>query len=199
VVSGALGLAAGAPAQRTTVAALGDAVAEPTETFAVNLSAAFNATIADAQGVGTILDDDAAVTPTVAIDDVTVTEGNAGTTTAVFTVSLSAKSGQNGNVDDATANDTATAQGDHPLTSRPLTFAPGVTTHSITVAAVGETIFEANEHFLVNLSNPVNATLADAQGIGTITNDDAPPTLAVNDVTVTEGDTGTTSAVFTVT
>src|SRR5262249_20306313 len=48
-----------------------------------------------------------------------------------------------------------------------------------------------------SLSNPLNATLADAQGAGTIVNDDAPPTVAINDTTVTEG--ATSAALFTVT
>src|SRR5262249_59586068 len=90
-------------------------------------------------------------------------------------------------------------RGDYASTGGTRSPRRGGTSHTITGAVVGETIFEANERFLVNLSNPVNATLADAQGIGTITNDDAAPTLAVNDVTVTEGDTGSTGAVFTVT
>ena len=51
----------------------------------------------------------------------------------------------------------------------------------------------------MNLSNPINATIADGQGIGTITDDDPPPTLSINDVTVAEGNAGTTDATFTVT
>ena len=61
---------------------IGDTAQEPDETFAVNLSAAANATIFKAQGVGTILDDDTPIfpgaTPTLSIDDVSVIEGNAG-------------------------------------------------------------------------------------------------------------------------
>ena len=52
---------------------------------------------------------------------------------------------------------------------------------------------EANETFFVNLSSPVNATIADGQGVGTITNDDPPPTISIDDVTVTEGNGGTTT------
>ncbi len=36
----------------------------------------------------------------------------------------------------------------------------------------GDTKVEPNETFFVNLSKPTNATIADAQGQGTITNDD---------------------------
>jgi len=52
---------------------------------------------------------------------------------------------------------------------------------------------------LVNLSGALNATVADAQGVGTIVNDDTQPTISINDVTVQEGNSGTTSANFTVT
>ncbi|MDD1460077.1 hypothetical protein MEO39_08225, partial [Dolichospermum sp. ST_sed2] len=55
------------------------------------------------------------------------------------------------------------------------------TSKTITVPIIGDTAVEANETFLVNLSNPTNATIADSQGLGTITNDDtttnAPLTL----------------------
>ena len=52
---------------------------------------------------------------------------------------------------------------------------------------------EANETFFVNLAGPTNATIADGQGLGTITDDDPLPTLAINDVTVTEGNAGTST------
>ena len=57
-----------------------------------------------------------------------------------------------------------------------LTFAPGETTQTITVPVNGDVLDEADETFFVNLSSPVNATIADGQGVGTITDDDAAPT-----------------------
>ena len=51
----------------------------------------------------------------------------------------------------------------------------------------------------MNLSTPSNATIADSQGVGTITNDDPLPALSINDATVTEGNAGGTPAGFTVT
>jgi uncharacterized Zn-binding protein involved in type VI secretion len=137
--------------------------------------------------------------PTISINDVTVTEGNTGTTPAVFTVTLSAASSQTVTVNYATANSTGTAGSDYTATSGTLTFAPGITSQTITVAVLGDTRNEANETFFVNLSTPSNATIADGQGQGTILNDDALPALSINNVTVTEGNTGTTPAVFTVT
>jgi hypothetical protein len=109
------------------------------------------------------------------IDDVSVTEGNAGTTIATFTVTLSPISGQTVTVDFATADGTATtADNDYVATSGTLTFTPGTATQPIPVTVNGDTNLEPDETFLVNLSNPVNATITDGQGVGTILNDDVP-------------------------
>jgi len=113
--------------------------------------------------------------PQVSINDVSVTEGNAGTTTATFTAALSTVSTQTVTVDFATADGTATtASNDYMATSGTLTFAPGVPAQPIQVTVIGDTAFEPNETFFVNLSNPVNATIGDGQGVGTILNDDGP-------------------------
>jgi uncharacterized repeat protein (TIGR01451 family) len=110
----------------------------------------------------------------VSIDDVSVTEGNSGTTTAAFTVSLSTASGRSVTVNYATADGTATQPSDYQSTSGALTFAPGQTSKTIGVAVVGETVVEPDETYNVNLSGPSNASLADGAGVGTIVNDDAP-------------------------
>jgi len=117
---------------------------------------------------------------------VTVTEGNSGTTNAVFTVTLSAASASTVTVNYATANGTATAGSDYVAQNNTLTFTAGQTSRTITVVVTGDTTVEPNETFLVNLSNPVGATIADAQGQGTITNDDPPPALSIDSVTVNE-------------
>src|SRR5262249_35111374 len=86
----------------------------------------------------------------------------------------------------ATANGTATAPADYtaiPLTT--LTFNPGQTTKTVTVAVNGDMLDEANETFVVNLSAPTNATIADNQGVGTITDDDPFGFLGINNATVT--------------
>ncbi len=136
--------------------------------------------------------------PTLSISDVTLTEGNSGTKNAMFTVTLSTASTQQVTVAFATANGTATAGQDYTAQSGTLTFAPNATSQTISVVVAGDTTVEPDETFFVNLSAPVNATIADAQGVGTIQNDDL-PSLSINDVTVTEGNTGTTNATFTVT
>jgi len=163
---------AGSSTYTFTVLVNGDTLNEPSETFFVNVTNVVNAVVADGQGVGTIVNDDPL--PSLSINDVTVLEGDSGTTNAVFTVTLSAASGQTVSVNYATADGTATQPADYTSTSGTLTFTPGQTTQTITVPVVGETVPEANETFFVNLSGAVNATIADNQGVGTITNDDVP-------------------------
>src|SRR5262249_36379119 len=97
----------------------------------------------------------------------------------------------------ATADGTASAGSDYQATSGTLTFAPGETSKTIAVSVIGDIIDESDETFSVNLSAPANAVLGNSQRIGTILDDDPPPpTLAVNDVSVTEGNSGSASPVF---
>ena len=194
---GTLNFAAGETTKTVTVLVNGDALDEIDETFTVNLTNAPNATITDDSGLGTITDDDTA--PALSINDVAAAEGDSGTTSATFTVSLSGPSGRPISVDYATANGTAIAPADYAVTSGTLNFAPGDTTKQVTVLVNGDTLDEVNETFTVNLSNESNATIADPQGTGTITDDDATPTLAITDATVTEGNLpATVDATFTV-
>ena len=194
--SGTLNFAAGETTKQVTVLVNGDLLDESNETYTLNLANAINATIADGQGLGTINDDDPQ--PSLSIDDVTVTEGDSGSVVANFTVTLSTISGRTVSVDYAAANGTATAPGDYLGTGGTLIFLAGETTKTVTVTVNGDTLDEANESYFVNLSNPSNAAVTDGQGLGTITDDDAMPALVIDDVTVTEGDTGTTNANFTV-
>src|SRR5204863_282419 len=152
-------------------------------------------------GVGTIKNDDKTPPPpTLSINDVTLNEGNAGTTNFVFTVTRTGSLAASSSVKFATADATATAGGDYTATMGTLNFAANQATATITVAVNGDTAVETDETFSVNLSGATGATLSDGTGVGTITNDDVtPPTLAINDVTLVEGNSGTTSFVFTVT
>ena len=109
------------------------------------------------------------------INDVSIVEGNSGTKTLSFTATLSQASTQTITVNYATANGStnpATASSDYIAKTGTLTFAPGVTTKTVAITINGDTMVEPNETFFVNLSNPVNATISDARGVGTITNDD---------------------------
>jgi hypothetical protein len=111
--------------------------------------------------------------PTLSINNFSANEGNSGTTSFVFTVTLSAASASTVTASFATSDGTATAGSDYVANSGVVTFTPGQTTQTITVNVNGDTAVEANETFFVTLSAPTNATLAVAQGTGTIVNDDS--------------------------
>ncbi len=137
--------------------------------------------------------------PTITINDVTLFEGNAGTANAVFTVSVTPAPATPVSVNFATFSGSATASEDFISTNGVLSFAVGETNQSFAVRVVGDAAYELEETFTVNLSGVANATLADSQGVGTIRNDDAMPTLSVGDVILVEGNSGTTNATFAVT
>jgi hypothetical protein len=113
-----------------------------------------------------------AAKPSLSIADATVAEGNAGTTTLSFPVTLSAASTQTVSVAYTTADGTATAPGDYAAATGTVTFRPGETSKVIAVGVVGDAEMEQNETLTVTASNPVNATLAKGTATGTITNDD---------------------------
>ena len=193
---------AGTTSKTFTVTINGDTTVEPDEFFYLNLNAVNGALIGDGQGKGTIVNDDAVAPLSLSVADISVTEGNSGTTAAIFTVTLSSTSTSAVTFNIATADGSAVAGSDYIANSATnLSIAAGTTTKTFTVLVNGDTVTEPDETFAVNLSNPVGASIADGTAIGNIINDDtAPlPTLSVNDVSVTEGNTGTSTATFTVT
>ena len=118
--------------------------------------------------------------PAISIDDVTVTEGNAGTTEAVFTVALTHAIAEAVGVQYSIANGTAAAPGDYTAQGGTLIFLPGTTTQTISVPVTGDRDVEPDETFVVRLSGlsgvPASqgtVTIARAEGTGTITSDDA--------------------------
>jgi ELWxxDGT repeat protein len=121
----------------------------------------------------------------VCIYDATVAEGHSGTQTAAFTVTLSAASTQTVTVAYATGNGTSTAGSDYQAASGTLTFAPGEISKTVTVLVNGDRLAEPNETFVVNLSNPTNAVIADGHAVGTIADDE--PRISISDVTKSEG------------
>jgi ELWxxDGT repeat protein len=194
VASGTLTFGPGETCKTIPVLVNGDRLPEPAETFFVNLSNQTNAAIGDGQGVATIVDDD----PLISISDVTVTEGNTGTRSATFSVSLSAMSGETVMVNYTTANSTATAGSDYVAELGTLILAPSETSKTLSVLLNGDRLAEPNETFVVNLSSATNAAIADGQGVGTILDDE--PLISISDVTKHEGNgKKTTLLVFTVT
>jgi len=203
-VSGTVTFAPGETSRSISVPILRDLVAESTETFQIQLSVANGATLSRSSATGTIQDDDTvtAPLPSASISNVSLSEGNSGTTTARFTVSLSAAASGPVTLGYETANGTATAGSDYTAKSGTLTFAAGETSKTIDVLVTGDTQVEANETILVRLTSATGATIATSQGSGTIQNDDQPPplpTLSIGNATITEGNSGTVNMTFTVT
>jgi uncharacterized repeat protein (TIGR01451 family) len=123
--------------------------------------------------------------PSLSIDDVSLNEGDSGTTTFTFTVSLSAPAPVGGvTFDIATADGTATvADNDYVANSvQGATIAASGTSYSFDVAVNGDTTGEANQTFLVEVTSIVGVTGADTQGQGTLVNDDALTLTFIHDV-----------------
>jgi hypothetical protein len=136
----------------------------------------------------------------VAISNVTITEGNSGTSTATFTVTRTGGTAAF-SVNYATAPGTATAGGDYGSASGTLNFASGVNSQTISVSIIGDTTVEPDETFFVNLSAATNgATISRSQATGTIVNDDAAASsISIADISIFEGNSLTRAATFTVT
>ncbi|HUE72041.1 MAG TPA: Calx-beta domain-containing protein [Pirellulaceae bacterium] len=170
-VSGTLTILAGQTVGMISVPVNGDRVAEANEIFFMNLGNATNATIADGQGVGTIVDDE----PRISISDVSKSEGKRGKTTLfTFTVTLSAAYDQAVTMSFKTVDGTATTSDkDYKARSGTLTFNPGETTKTITIEIIGDSKKEANETFYLDLYGlSSNALFTKSRGLGTILNDD---------------------------
>jgi disulfide oxidoreductase YuzD len=146
-----------------------------------------------------IVDDE--IAPVISINDVTVTEGNSGTTDLTFTISLNNASDDAVMVNYASANGTATAGSDYLATNGTLEFiastliagstefTPGETSKTITIKINGDVDFENNEAFNINLTSAIGGTLGKATGIGTIINDDLPTVT----ISVPDADAGETN------
>lgn len=191
-VSGTLTFNKGVTSKTILIPIIGDSAVESDETFFVNLSNPKKATIADGQGVVTIVNDDASIS----VGDVWLSEGNSGTTNFVFTVSLSNAVNSPVTVSYATANGTATAGSDYQAASGTLTIPAGQTSGTITILVNGDELSEPDETFFVNLSSPTNGTIAKGQGVGMILDDE--PYISIAGMSTAEGNTGTTEFTFVV-
>jgi len=111
-------------------------------------------------------------TMSISIGDASIAEGRSGTSPLTFTVTLSAASSQAVSVTYNTANGTALGGIDYVAKMTSLTFNPGETTKTISININGDKQKESDEVFYVRLTGNTSGTLKDAQGIGTILNDD---------------------------
>ncbi len=192
--NGVINFAPGETSKQFSVFVTGDTFVEPTEHFVVNLSGPVNATIGNGQGNGFIINDDGGG---LSVNDVSINEGNSGTASMTFNVTLSVAASQVVSVAYTTSNGSATSGSDYTAANGTLIFSPGDTVKTVTVQANGDTDIESNETFNVDLSGAVNSSIADGRGVGTIVNDDT--AISINDVSLTEGNSGTKAFTFSIT
>lgn len=133
--------------------------------------------------------------PEISIDDVVVVEGDGGTTSAVFTLTSSVRG--KATVAYVTGEGTARSPADFIARKGTVRFAGNKLTRKISITVNGDLLDEKDETFVVRLSSPAGATLADPEGIGTIEDDDPMPSVSVPaTVSVPEGnDTDSIAAV----
>lgn len=174
-LTGTVTFAAGETTKTISVAIANDTLVENAETLTVNLSGGTNVTISDAQGVGTINSDDVAspsptpVAPSVSVGDATASEGGGA---LVFTLTRSGDLSLASSVSFATANGSAAAGSDYNAVSGSVSFGAGQATATVSVSIIDDTLVEISETVLLNLTGGTNATISDAQGVGTINSND---------------------------
>ncbi|HEY4220038.1 MAG TPA: Calx-beta domain-containing protein, partial [Myxococcota bacterium] len=197
--SGSVTVPAGSISGHFDVSVNGDVVFENDETLTLTLGSPVNASLGTSSATGTIVNDDAE--PVLSIADATLAaEGNTGAKNLSFTVSLTNPTDQIVTFDFATSDGTATAGSDYVAASSSSTIPALQTSSVINVVVLADTLNEPNETFHVTLNKPTSSVLGRSDAIGTIVDDDAPPTVAVVQPVnpITEGDAGTQPLHFSV-
>ena len=188
-ITGTLVFAPGETVKSLIVPVTGDSNYEASEAFQLVLSSPLNATLERSAGTATVINDDAP--PALSVGDVSISEGEAGSRLATFTVTLSFASPVTTTVDYVTVDGTAGAPGDYTSVSGNLSFQPGETTRQVQVPVTGDRLHEASETFQLRLSNPVSATLGRDTGTATLVNDDAAPAPVITGITDDTGASAT--------
>ena len=190
--TGTLTFLPGETSKTVAPSVVGDTLHEANETFGLVLSNARGGSIGTGSATATIADDDAA--PAFSVDDASGATSAAGGGTVLFTVSLNVASGLPASVQYATVNGSAVAGTDYTATSGTVTVPAGETSATVTVQLTTKTTYAPPKTFSLALSNPVEATVADGTGVGTIVNGNPNgPTLTA--VTPSSGAQNTTVAV----
>jgi hypothetical protein len=174
--SGTITIPAGQRAAKITVPVTNDTLDEDAELFGVKLSAPQNATIAKADGIVGLRDDDQRV---VTVSDATAAESDGASVPLQFTFSLNAATSRTVTVSFATADVLARAPSDYLSRLGTVVFAPGETQKTIEVAVVGDNAAEGTESLLLRLTAATGARIGRAAGAGVITDDDGPGPVAV--------------------
>jgi hypothetical protein len=134
--------------------------------------------------------------PALAVADARALEGSGVGGRLTFAVTLSEPATQDVTVDYMTLDGTALAPSDYLPASGTLTLAAGVTAAAVEVQLVGDTLDEPDERLTLHLSNPTHAVLRDADGSGTVVDDDDAPALSIGDASLLEGDSGVQTLSF---
>ncbi|MEJ7862326.1 MAG: Calx-beta domain-containing protein, partial [Pyrinomonadaceae bacterium] len=168
-VSGTFDFAADDRSKTFSIPILEDNVYEGNETVTLTLSNPTNGATLGTPSTATLTILDNEAKPEITIDNQTVAEFTGGTGTAKFNVTLSHSSPETITLNIATANNTAISPGDYTaIPTTTITFAPGQTTKQVQVTTSAYSPTQASKTFFVNLSNAINATILDNQGVGTI-------------------------------
>ena len=171
--SGTLTWANGDAANKTfTIAICNDNIDEDGETISLTLNNPTGATTLGNPSATMLTIDDDDEQPEISVSDVSLAEGNAGTTAFTFNVSLSHASAHEVTVFYYTADEEALDSSDYQYQEGTLTFAPGETVKPVSILVNGDTNIEPDETFLLTLNGPTNATIVDYDGVGTILDDD---------------------------
>ena len=199
--SGLLEIPAGQSLGIVRVPIVADISSEPDEVFRLLLSNPVNGVLGTTAAVGTITNDD--LTPTLTLDDVSIVEGNTGSQALRFTIRLSSQAAQPVSLNFATGPASggalATEGVDYAATNGALVIPAGASTGYVDVTIHGDFATEANESFLLNLTNIQGATVGNSSAKGTIVDDDLTlPTISMEKTNIPEGGTGTRNLVFTV-
>ena len=171
--SGTLIFSPGDRKKTVEVSVTADGVHEADERFKVRLSEQTNVTLDDSEAIGTIQNDDAQLS----IADAAASEADRELSFTVKADGL-VKTDQTVTVDYATADDTATAGSDYTAKMGTLSFTSTNTVQTVTVTVLDDDVDEPDEKLVVNLTNPMNATIGDGSAEGMIQDNDATPTLS---------------------
>jgi hypothetical protein len=151
-----------------------DAISESAESFTIRLSEAVNATIADADGVVTIINDDGTTVapPQISISDATGTEPSG---QLKVPLTLSFAPAQPVRVRLSQLDGTAKEGFDYaPPPTDPIEFGPGESLKLVSIQLFNDNVAEGSETFTLRLIAPSGGTIADGEGTMTIVDDEAP-------------------------
>ncbi len=196
-------IAAGQSSYAFDVLIVGDTIPEPLETFRVSVSNVIGAKIVDGDAVAFIRDNDPSPKPLILFPPM-ISEGNSGSSDAVFLIQLGQTAATDVTFDADTIEGTATAGSDYlPLSISRIVIPAGSLIATVTVSVLGDLIYEGNETFSLKISNIRGVDSGDLVAVATIFDDDppppSPPVLTIGDSSIDEGDAGTVELAFPVT